>query len=121
VQDFGYLGAGGFGVSKGEAALELMLKAYQVSFEREYRFAPPRRWRADFALVEPRILVEVEGGVWSGGRHTTGAGFEKDAEKYNAATAQGWRVFRYSTGMVTSGEAITQIMGVLNGDYQHRA
>lgn len=60
----------------------------------EYRFAPPRRWRFDYAWPEYMIALEVEGGVFVGGRHTRGAGFVKDMEKYNEATARGWRVFR---------------------------
>jgi very-short-patch-repair endonuclease len=99
--------------SKGEAAMEVMLRAYGIDFEVEYRFAPPRRWRADFALLEPRILIEIEGGHWSGGRHVTGSGFEADCEKYNRAVALDWRVLRYTTNMVVSGEAITQIAEIL--------
>lgn len=60
----------------------------------EHRFAPPRRWRFDYAWPEHRVALEVEGGVWTGGRHTRGAGFLKDMEKYNEAARLGWRVLR---------------------------
>jgi very-short-patch-repair endonuclease len=60
----------------------------------EYQFHPTRRWRFDFAWPDHRLSLEVEGGVWSGGRHTRGAGFVADCEKYNAATLAGWRVLR---------------------------
>lgn len=40
------------------------------------------------------IAIEVEGGAFTRGRHTRGAGFIGDMEKYNAATSMGWRVFR---------------------------
>ena len=90
-----------------------MLRAYGVEFEREMRFSPPRRWRADFAIPAHRILIEVEGGTWTAGRHSRGKGFDLDCEKYNTATLMGWRVLRYSTGMVISGEAIAQIMQAL--------
>ena len=76
---------------------------------REYRFTLPRRWRFDFAWPEWKLVVEVEGGTWSRSRHTTGAGFEKDAVKYNTAAEKGWLVFRYTSGMIASGEAATQI------------
>lgn len=66
----------------------------------EHRFAPPRRWRFDFVHHASRIAIECEGGVYTGGRHTRGAGFEKDAEKYNTATALGWRVFRVTRKML---------------------
>lgn len=61
---------------------------------REHRFHPVRRWRFDYAWIESKIALEVEGGVWTGGRHTRGAGFLGDIEKYNAATVAGWRVVR---------------------------
>ena len=72
----------------------------EVALEREYRFAPPRRWRFDFAHPASRVAIEIEGGHWSGGRHTRGAGFEADCQKYNTAAALGWYVFRLTTGMI---------------------
>lgn len=62
--------------------------------ETEYRFCDARKWRFDFAWPESRIALEVEGGVWTGGRHTRGSGFIKDMEKYNIAAMLGWRVLR---------------------------
>nr|DAU88885.1 MAG TPA: DNA mismatch endonuclease [Caudoviricetes sp.] len=61
---------------------------------KEFRFHPQRRWRFDYALPEHKIALEVEGGVWTGGRHTSPKGFLGDIEKYNTATLMGWRVFR---------------------------
>lgn len=61
---------------------------------REYRFHPTRRWRFDYAIPAHRVALEVEGGVWTGGRHISPTGFLGDMEKYNAATLMGWRVFR---------------------------
>jgi very-short-patch-repair endonuclease len=60
----------------------------------EYRFHPARRWRADYAHIESRTLIELEGGVWVGGRHNRAAGFVADAEKYLEAALGGWRVVR---------------------------
>ena len=82
--------------------------------EREYRFAPPRRFRADFAYPERKLLIEVEGGVWTRGRHTRGAGYTSDAEKYNLATVKGWRVLRFTGDMIKDGSAINTIEKVLN-------
>ena len=77
--------------------------------EREHRFAPPRRWRFDFAWPVRRIAAEVEGGTWSRGRHVRGRGFEADCEKYNAAALAGWRVLRFTGDMVEDGRALGTI------------
>jgi very-short-patch-repair endonuclease len=74
--------------------------------EREYRFAPPRRWRFDFAWRFARLAVEIEGGAWTRGRHTRGDGFTRDLEKYNEAVLAGWRVLRFTAAHVRSGYAL---------------
>ena len=61
----------------------------------EHRFHPVRRWRFDLAIPSHRIAIEVEGGIWTRGRHTRGSGYLADLEKYNEATALGWAVLRY--------------------------
>jgi very-short-patch-repair endonuclease len=64
--------------------------------QREYRFDAVRRWRFDFAFPEIKLAVEIDGGVWTRGRHTRGAGYGGDMEKFNAATLAGWRVLHYT-------------------------
>lgn len=61
---------------------------------REHRFLPPRKWRFDFAWPELQVAVEIEGGLWTGGRHSRGAGMQADMTKYNEAARHGWRVLR---------------------------
>lgn len=63
----------------------------------EWRFDYRRRWRFDFAWPSVMLAVELEGGVWSRGRHTRGAGYIADTEKYNKAVELGWRVLRYAS------------------------
>ena len=92
-----------------EEKLARELKALKINFEQEFYFHPERKWRADFHLIDKKILVEVEGGIWSGGRHTRGKGYLGDMEKYNAATMMGFQVIRFSTDQVKSGHAIQQI------------
>mgnify|MGYP001577975726 FL=1 len=82
--------------------LAMDLTAAGIPFEREYRFAGPRKLRADF-YVRPDLLIEVEGGSWSGGRHVSGVGYRNDCEKYNAAVLLGWRVLRFTADMVRDG------------------
>jgi very-short-patch-repair endonuclease len=100
--------------------LELMLHLQMQSagimgYMMEYKFHPVRRWRFDFCWVERKLVVEVEGGTWSGGRHTTGSGFRKDCEKYNHAAWMGYLVFRFTSDMVKNGEAINWIEEMING------
>jgi len=72
----------------------------------EYKFHAIRRWRFDFAWVEQKVALEVEGGVWTGGRHTRGAGFIKDMEKYNTAIIDGWSVLRCTPKTLLTSETI---------------
>ena len=60
----------------------------------EYCFHPLRRWRLDWAWPDRRLALEIEGGVWTRGRHTRGAGFLADMEKYNHLALAGWRLLR---------------------------
>lgn len=69
---------------------------------REYRFHPTRRWRFDYAIPEHKIAIEVEGGVFTQGRHTRPKGFLGDMEKYNTATLYGWRLFRTTPSKLVS-------------------
>lgn len=66
----------------------------RVECIKEHQFHDKRKWRFDYAIPTHRIALEVEGGVWTGGRHTRPQGFLNDIEKYNTATLMGWRVFR---------------------------
>jgi very-short-patch-repair endonuclease len=82
--------------------------------ERELRFAKPeRQFRFDFAWPERKVAVECEGGIWSSGRHTRGSGFERDCDKYNLAVRLGWKVLRFTAGMIESGLAIQQTKELL--------
>jgi very-short-patch-repair endonuclease len=69
--------------------------------EREYRFDAKRRWRADFAHVEARVLIEIVGGIWVNGRHNRAAGFNADSEKYLEAGLLGWHVLRLGPDQIT--------------------
>jgi very-short-patch-repair endonuclease len=101
--------------SLGEETLALHLRANRLEgWEREYRFHATRKWRVDFAWPERKLAVEVEGGTWSGGRHTRGAGFEADLEKYQALTLAGFRLLRFSTAQVVDGRAINVILELLS-------
>ncbi len=69
-------------------------------------------WRFDFADPDNRVAVEIEGGVFVGGRHITGAGYRADCEKYNAATVLGWSLLRFTDREIKNGHAL-KILGRL--------
>jgi hypothetical protein len=84
--------------SPAETLLAVQLEQAGIPFEREYKFHPSRKWRADFWVLKPRslmslsdLLIEIDGGSWlPKGRHTTGKGFAADCEKQNAAAELGY-------------------------------
>ena len=88
-----------------------------TGWEREYRFHPVRKWRFDFAFVEQKIGIEVEGLAKPGkkSRHTEIAGYREDCRKYNEAIRLGWKLLRFEQSMVASGEALRVIEQVLKG------
>ncbi|RFC81344.1 DUF559 domain-containing protein, partial [Acinetobacter sichuanensis] len=96
-------------ISEGEAKLAQHLKSYKIEFQTEFQFSPERKWRADFYILGTKFLIEVEGGIWSNGRHTRAQGYLGDMEKYNSAQELGYSVYRYSTEQVKSGKAIEDI------------
>ena len=107
--------AQGASVSKLEETLLLQIRASKLPEPvRECRFHETRRWRADFAWPEQKLLVEVEGGHWTGGRHTRGSGFDADCEKYAEAVLDGWRVIRVTGTHIRNAQAIDWIRRALS-------
>lgn len=58
----------------------------------EYRFDPVRQWRLDVAWPVYKVGLEVQGGLFTGGRHVRGAALLREHEKLNAIASAGWRV-----------------------------
>ena len=82
--------------------------------EREFQFAPPRKWRFDFSWFAQQVALEVDGGVWTGGRHTRGKGFVADIEKLNEAAVLGWCVLRCTTSDIESCAVFALLRRALN-------
>jgi len=100
-----------------EDQLEFQMRAINLSPEKEYRFHPVRKWRADFAFPDEKVLIECEGGVWGvgkkRGRHIRGEGFRNDCIKYNEAALCGYVVLRFTSDLISSGKALDMIEMVL--------
>lgn len=88
-----------------------------VECVKEFKFHPTRRWRFDYAIPEHKIAVEVEGGVWTNGRHTRPQGFLGDIEKYNTATLMGWRVFRTTPTDLVRTATLKLLKTAISGDF----
>lgn len=80
--------------------IELHLVAWcdanKLKLHTEYDFDTERMWRFDWAILRKKIAFEYEGLNSKKSRHTTKTGYTGDTEKYNEATRQGWRVYRYT-------------------------
>lgn len=100
-----------------EEELAIQLRALKLPPpEREYKFLAHRKFRFDFAWPDHKLAVEVDGGTWSGGRHTRGAGYEQDCFKMALAVQDGWRIYRFTGKQVKDGTAIGFIIAEFFGD-----
>jgi very-short-patch-repair endonuclease len=88
-----------------------------TGYVREYRAIPGRKFRFDFAFMKERLLVEINGGTYSKGAHSTGTGINRDYEKGNLAVLNGWRVLSFDTKMVKSGAALEVVEKLIGGDH----
>lgn len=79
----------------------------------QYPLIPARRFRFDLAWPAHRLAVEVDGGLYVGGRHSRGPGAEADMEKAALAIALGYRVLRVSPRHVRDGRALAWIEAAL--------
>ncbi len=80
----------------------------------EYRFSPPRRWRFDWAWIDQKVALEVQGGLFVQGRHARGAALLKEHEKLNEAAALGWRVLFVTPSMLESANTLDWLRRALS-------
>jgi hypothetical protein len=81
---------------------------------REHRFYPGRKWRIDFAFIDVKLAIEIEGGSHIGGRHVRPYGFSADMEKYNALNAMGWQLLRYEPKKINYEQIAAVYRGLFN-------
>lgn len=91
-----------------KAEFEQQLSLVGVKFEREFVFAPPRKWRSDWLITGTKVLIEFEGGLFAkrAAGHSSVTGILRDIEKYNAATLAGYVVMRVTPNYIRSGQAL---------------
>lgn len=76
----------------------------------EYRWHPVRKYRADYALVLERVLIEYDGGLFVNGGHSRGKARLYDMAKDRQATLLGWRTLRYGVGEMAQTVADLRIL-----------
>lgn len=72
----------------------------------EHVFHAERKWRFDLCWPELKISLEIQGGAFSGGRHTQGVGYENDREKSFTAQMDGWIAIEVTTNQIAKGKAM---------------
>lgn len=84
--------------------------------EAEVRFHPVRKHRLDYAWPAAKLGLEVEGGVWTGGKHGRGSGIVKDMEKANLLAVAGWRLLRVTPSQLVTPDTVGLVRLALDND-----
>lgn len=71
----------------------------------EFEFCPDRKWRFDWCWIANGVALEIQGGLFTKGRHTRGAALVNEYEKINEAQIMGYKVLLVTPQQVESGEA----------------
>jgi len=74
--------------------LERILDILEIKFEKCFHFKSTKHWRFDFHLIEHRILIEIAGGPWSGGRKRKLSNKAWSMDRYDHAAEMGYNVVR---------------------------
>ena len=91
-----------------------LIEAGFTGYVREYKFHPKRGFRFDFCFKDIKLALEVNGGVYSKGGHTSGPGYSKDMEKLALAAIEGYTVIQMTTGQVSNGQGIEWVQEYFN-------
>ena len=76
---------------------------------KEYQFNPDRKWKSDYYIPELKLLIEQEGGVFTGQAHGSIKGILRDIEKYNSCTLLGYRLIRVLPSELMSNRTLEMI------------
>jgi hypothetical protein len=67
---------------------------------RQFKFSENRKFRFDFAHLETKTAIEINGGIWIKSDHSCGHGLIRNYEKINLAITEGWSVFQLAPEMI---------------------
>ncbi|WP_312049207.1 hypothetical protein [Acinetobacter courvalinii] len=89
-----------------EATLLEELKDHAIGFESKFQPIHTNHWRFDFHIVKLRLLIEIEGGPWSGGRRGKLAFKAWSMDRYYQAEELGYKIERFHPDSILSGYVI---------------
>ena len=84
-----------------------------AGYVRQYRAIKGRKFAFDFAFLDEKLLIEIQGGTYSNGAHARPLGIARDYEKSNLAQLAGWRCLAFDGMAVRSGEAVEVVRKAL--------
>ena len=96
-----------------EETLFQELEEHSIGYERKFQFEPTKHWRFDFHIVKLRLLIEIAGGPWSGGRGGKLAMKAWSFDRYDVAEEMGYTFVRLEPHQIESGYAINWIQSQL--------
>lgn len=96
-----------------EDRFALLLDVMRIRYEREYCAIAGRKLRWDFYIPAVNLLVEIQGGTWIRGGHTTGNGIQRDCRKMDEAVLAGYNVMHFTTRDVDDGYAIDAVIRMI--------
>jgi hypothetical protein len=83
----------------------------------EFKFSTKRKWRFDVLFQSragsPDVAIEIQGGLFTKGRHNQGAALIKEYEKINEAQLAGYVVLLVTPQQVDSGEVFDLVKRAL--------
>lgn len=87
--------------------LKEILDRMEIKYEEYFHFKSTKHWRFDFHLIEYRMLIEIAGGPWSGGRKGKLATKVWSIDRYDHAEEMGYRYHRFEVNDINMGRATT--------------
>lgn len=96
-------------------AFQLWCKAHGLPVPaREVAFATPdRKYRADYYFPAHGVIVEVNGGIWRTGAHSSGRGLLRDYSKMNLAQVLGYRYLTYTPAQLAGPQCLADLTALL--------
>lgn len=92
-----------------EETLHQELSDLLIGHERKFQPIHTKNWRFDFHIVKLRLLIEIEGGSWSGGRSGKLANKAWSVDRYDKTEELGYKIERFHPDQILSGYVINWI------------